>query len=132
MPYLWHVYVDKIILNSPEAAKSLDLLASMVKEDLVVPGAPTLKDEDSNTLFFNNKLVVEMTTGMWNVTQVEQQIKDGKIQGKGWELKEYSKILENFTMFKNIYEIYTLENPDFKPMTELLPTSVKISQYIYA
>jgi len=30
-------------------------------------------------------------------------------------------------MFKNIYEIYKLENPNFKPVTETLPTSVKIA-----
>jgi hypothetical protein len=29
-------------------------------------------------------------------------------------------------MFQNIYEIYKMENPDFKPMTLLLPTSVKL------
>jgi len=30
-------------------------------------------------------------------------------------------------MFKNIYEIYKLENPEFKPHTELLPISIKIA-----
>ncbi len=48
-------------------------------------------------------------------------------QGKGWELKFVNEIDKNFDMFKKIYDIYKLENPDFKPMTELLPTSVKIS-----
>lgn len=73
--------MNQIILNSPEAAKSLDLLASMVKEKIVVPGAPTLKDEDSNTLFFNKKIVVEMTSGLWNVGEVQKQIAAGTIQG---------------------------------------------------
>ncbi|NJD01073.1 MAG: extracellular solute-binding protein, partial [Ruminiclostridium sp.] len=41
---------NKIILNSAEAVKGLDLLAGMVKEGIVMPGAATLKDEDSNTL----------------------------------------------------------------------------------
>ena len=39
-------------------------------------------------------------------------------------------IEKNFNMFKNIQEIYKLENPNFKPLTELLPTSVKIAQQV--
>ena len=42
-------------------------------------------------------------------------------------LKVVDDIEKNFKMFQNIQEIYKLENPDFKPMTELLPTSVKLS-----
>jgi hypothetical protein len=42
-------------------------------------------------------------------------------------IKIVNDIEKNFKMFKNIYEIYTLENPDFKPVTETLPTSVKIA-----
>ncbi len=37
-----------------------------------------------------------------------------------------SDIENNFKMFKNIQEIYKLENPDHKPYTEILPTTVKI------
>jgi hypothetical protein len=64
---------------------------------------------------------------LWVKANTRGEGKNGKIQGKGWELKFVNEIEKNFKMFKNIYEIYTLENPDFKPMTELLPTSVKIS-----
>jgi hypothetical protein len=53
--------------------------------------------------------------------------KGDNIQGKGWQLKVIDDIEKNFKMFQNIQEIYKLENPDFKPMTELLPTSVKLS-----
>ena len=59
--------MKKIILNSPEAAKGLDILASMVKEKIVTPGAPTLKDEDMDTLFFNKKTVVDFTASLWTV-----------------------------------------------------------------
>ena len=31
-------------------------------------------------------------------------------------------------MFKNIQEIYRLENPDPKLFTELLPTTIKIAE----
>jgi len=64
---------------------------------------------------------------LWVKANTRSEGKGDKIQGKGWELKVVNDIEKNFTMFKNIYEIYTLENPNFKPVTETLPTSVKIS-----
>jgi len=64
---------------------------------------------------------------LWVKANTRSEGKVGKIQGKGWELKIVNDIEKNFKMFKNIYEIYTLENPDFKPVTETLPTSVKIA-----
>ena len=64
---------------------------------------------------------------LWVKANTRSEGKGDKIQGKGWELKMVNDIEKNFTMFKNIYEIYTLENPNFKPVTETLPTSVKIA-----
>jgi hypothetical protein len=64
---------------------------------------------------------------LWVKANTRGEGKGDKIQGKGWELKVVGDIEKNFKMFKNIYEIYTLENPNFKPVTETLPTSVKIS-----
>jgi len=64
---------------------------------------------------------------LWVKASTRSEGKGDKIQGKGWELKFVNDIEKNFKMFKNIYEIYTLENPNFKPVTEMLPTSVKIA-----
>jgi hypothetical protein len=64
---------------------------------------------------------------LWVKANTRGEGKGDKIQGKGWELKVVSDIESNFKMFKNIQEIYKLENPNSKPMTESLPTSVKIS-----
>jgi hypothetical protein len=64
---------------------------------------------------------------LWVKANTRSEGKGDKIQGKGWELKVVNDIEKNFTMFKNIYEIYSLENPNFKPVTETLPTSVKIA-----
>jgi len=63
---------------------------------------------------------------LWVKANTRGEGKGGKIQGKGWELKMISDIETNFKMFKNIQEIYKLENPDHKPYTEILPTTVKI------
>ena len=64
---------------------------------------------------------------LWVKANTRSEGKGDKIQGKGWELKFVNDIEKNFKMFKNIYEIYSLENPNFKPVTETLPTSVKIA-----
>lgn len=68
---------------------------------------------------------VEETGILWLKASTRTEGKNGKIQGKGWELKGISDIINNFKMFQNIYEIYKLENPDSKPYTEMLPTSIK-------
>jgi hypothetical protein len=71
---------------------------------------------------------IEETGVLWLKASTRTEGKGDSIQGKGWQLKSYGKILENFTMFKNIYEIYKMENPNFKPMTETLPTSIKLAE----
>ena len=65
---------------------------------------------------------------LWVKANTRGESKSGKIQGKGWELKTVSDIETKFKMFKNIQEIYRLENPDPKPFTELLPTTIKIAE----
>ena len=70
---------------------------------------------------------VERTGILWLKASTRGEGKGDSIQGKGWQLKVVDDIDKNFKMFQNIQEIYKLENPDFKPMTELLPTSVKLS-----
>ena len=70
---------------------------------------------------------IEETGILWLKANTRSEGKNGKIQGKGWELKHISEIERNFKMFQNIYEIYKLENPDAKPYTELLPTTVKLT-----
>lgn len=69
---------------------------------------------------------ITQTGIIWLKANTRGEGKGEKIQGKGWEVKFISDIENNFKMFKNIQEIYKLENPNFKPATETLPTSVKI------
>jgi hypothetical protein len=71
--------------------------------------------------------IIEDTGILWLKASTRGEGKGDNIQGKGWQLKQYGNIATNFKMFQNIYEIYKMENPDFKPVTELLPTSVKLA-----
>jgi hypothetical protein len=70
---------------------------------------------------------IEETGILWLKASTRGEGKKDAIQGKGWQLKQISNIESNFKMFMNVYEIYKLENPDAKPVTELLPTSVKLA-----
>jgi hypothetical protein len=88
--------------------------------DLQLSAYAVAWNETHNTL-------IERTGIIWLKAATRGEGKGDSIQGKGWQLKSIDNIATNFRMFQNIYEIYKLENPDFKPMTELLPTSVKVS-----
>ena len=53
--------------------------------------------------------------------------KQGIIQGKGWQLKESGTPLEEGKrIFQHLYEIYLIKQPNVKPITEVLPTSIKL------
>ena len=71
---------------------------------------------------------ITQTGILWVKANTRSEGKGDAIQGKGWQLKIISDIETNFKMFKNIQEIYKLENPDRKPFTELLPISIKIEK----
>jgi len=98
----------------------------------------------SNSLHTSYNLQLSAYAKAWNDTYPQEKI-DGvgvlwlksskrkknkeNFNGEGWEIVFPDKSIdEYFTMFKNIYEIYLLENPNQKPLFESLPTSVKLEQ----
>ena len=52
--------------------------------------------------------------------------KKGIYQGKGWQIKNIDDIEENFELFKLIYKLYTLENPNTEPIYNSYPTTLKL------
>ena len=52
--------------------------------------------------------------------------KKGVYQGKGWQIKNIDNIEENFELFKLIYRLYTLENPNTEPIYNSYPTTLKL------
>jgi hypothetical protein len=63
---------------------------------------------------------------IWLKAKTKKEGKEGEMQGKGWQVKVVNDIEKNLDMFLNIYKIYKLENPNAKPHSELLPTSIKL------
>jgi len=62
---------------------------------------------------------------LWLKAATRGAAKD-KVQGAGWQLKNIGDINDNFKMFRHVYELYKLENPELKPATETLPTVIKL------
>ena len=65
---------------------------------------------------------------LWLKSKTRGENKVGNlIQGDGWILKESSKSLEeDFELFKLAYRLFELENGEKVPMTEILPTVIKL------
>lgn len=50
-----------------------------------------------------------------------------KIQGKGWSLATSDRTHErNLDIFLKVYDIFKIENPDLRPVSEMYPNSIKL------
>lgn len=57
---------------------------------------------------------------------------NNKIQGKGWELYESDRSMEqNLKLFHSIHELYKLEHPNHKPSHEEYPLEIQLDLNIY-
>jgi hypothetical protein len=71
---------------------------------------------------------IDNTGILWLKAATRGSDKAGKkIQGAGWQLKPTEGTFEdNIQTFKHLFEIFKIKNPDLKPYSELLPTTVKL------
>ena len=70
---------------------------------------------------------IERTVIIWLKSYTRSASKKkGVYQGKGWQIKNIDKIEENFELFKLIYKLYTLENPNTEPIYNSYPTTLKL------
>ena len=70
---------------------------------------------------------IERTGILWLKAQSRGPSKQKKvIQGKGWKLLQIDEIEKNFELFKLIYRLYELENPNTEPIYNSYPTTVKV------
>ncbi len=72
---------------------------------------------------------IDRTGILWLKANTRGSDKSGKkIQGAGWQLKETETPYEtSLETFRHLYEIFKAKNPELKPYSELLPTSVKLT-----
>jgi ATP-dependent exoDNAse (exonuclease V) beta subunit len=115
--------------------------------DLVVEieGERWLLDlKTSNSIHTAMDLQLAAYTQAWNETFEEKidrvgiiwlkssKRKEGKLQGKGWEIYEPSRNIEdNFKLFEHVHELFKLENPNPKPNIDTYPIEIQLDPNIY-
>jgi hypothetical protein len=58
--------------------------------------------------------------------------KEGKLQGKGWEIYKSPRTFEeNLKLFNLIHDLFKLENPNTRPSQESFPIEIQIDHNIY-
>ncbi len=73
-----------------------------------------------------NERKINKTGILWLKAKTRKPAAD-KIQGRGWSLTETDRTIDqNFEIFNWIYNIFKLENPELKPISESYPNSVKL------
>ena len=131
-----HLFSDKYIY-----AGTCDLV-------IEINGVKWLLDiKTSNSLYVSYDLQLSAYAQAWNELYEEKIDKIGilwlksskrgedkkgeKIQGKGWEIYEPERAIEdNLKLFEYIHELYKLEHPNVKPTSEHFPLEIQINQDI--
>jgi hypothetical protein len=131
-----HLFSDKYIY-----AGTCDLV-------IEINGVKWLLDiKTSNSLYVSYDLQLSAYAQAWNELYEEKIDKIGilwlksskrgedkkgeKIQGKGWEIYEPERAIEdNLKLFEYIHELYKLEHPDVKPTSEHFPLEIQINRDI--
>jgi hypothetical protein len=75
----------------------------------------------------NPQYTIERTGIMWLKSSTKGEDKKGeKIQGEGWQLKEFDRhYIESFKLFQHTQAIWIEENPNFKPKNQIYPGILK-------
>jgi hypothetical protein len=115
--------------------------------DLVVEinGERWLLDlKTSNAIHTAMDLQLAAYTQAWNETFKEKidrvgiiwlkssKRKNGYLQGKGWEIYEPSRSIEDsFKLFEHVHELFKLENPNPQPTQDSFPIEIQLDPNIY-
>lgn len=77
----------------------------------------------------NPQYKIERTGIMWLRAQTRGEDKTGKkIQGSGWQLKEFNRHYEDgFKLFQHTQALWNEENPNYKPKNLIYPISFKLN-----
>ena len=139
----WTIYKPEVIANEEQMlSESLGFGGTI---DLVckMNGQIWLIDHKSgNSLHKSHELQLSAYAMMWNEQHPQQKIERtaimhlqartrgpsaGKIQGKGWELKEFERKYEDgFRVFLHVQALWKEENPNPKPKNLVYPDFVQL------
>lgn len=141
----WNSYKPRLIASEYHVFSYHYKFAGTI--DLVVE----LKDEiwiidikTSNNLHTTYELQTAAYAEAWNEHNKDKVVRTGilwlkaktrkfsndptKIQGKGWSLATSDRTHQrNMDIFLKVYDIFKIENPDLRPVSEMYPNSVKLA-----
>ena len=144
----WSTYKPTLIESEIHLFSDKYIYAGTCDLVIEINGAKWLLDiKTSNSLYVSYDLQLSAYAQAWNELYEEKIDKIGilwlksskrgedkkgeKIQGKGWEIYEPERAIEdNLKLFEYIHELYKLEHPDIKPTSEHFPLEIQINQDI--
>jgi len=142
----WNVYKPKLIASEVHIFSSKNIYAGTIDLIIELNGELWIIDlKTSKSLHTIYDLQLSAYQEAWNELFPEAPInkygilwlkantrkpgseESGKIQGRGWQLyiPERSHT-NNFDIFIKTYDIFKVENPDAKPITEKYPNTTKL------
>jgi len=144
----WSTYKPTLIESEIHLFSDKYIYAGTCDLVIEINGVKWLLDiKTSNSLYISYDLQLSAYAQAWNELYEEnidkigilwlksskrgEDKKGGKIQGKGWEIYEPERSIEdNLKLFEHIHELYKLEHPNVKPTSEHFPLEIQISQDI--
>ncbi len=144
----WSTYKPTLIESEIHLFSDKYIYAGTCDLVIEINGVKWLLDiKTSNSLYVSYDLQLSAYAQAWNELYEEKIDKIGilwlksskrgedkkgeKIQGKGWEIYEPERAIEdNLKLFEYIHELYKLEHPDVKPTSEHFPLAIQINRDI--
>ena len=144
----WSTYKPTLIESEIHLFSDKYMYAGTCDLVIEMDGVKWLLDiKTSNSLYVSYDLQLSAYAQAWNELYEEkidkigviwlksskrgEDKKSGKIQGKGWEIYEPERAIEdNLKLFEYIHELYKLEHPNVKPTSEHFPLEIQINQDI--
>lgn len=141
----WDRYKPELISSECHLFSDAYKFAGTADIICIINGEVWLIDiKTSNSIHKSFELQTAAYTTAWNETHNIKVEKRGilwlkspkrkpdknekKMQGDGWEMLESKNDLEvDFKLFQLAYELFKIENKDMKPLSEILPISLKLN-----
>lgn len=131
-----------LVSEELEFGGTIDLVCS-IKNPLGKPEIWLIDHKTSNSIHTSHELQLAAYATMWNLLNPKYKIertgilhlkagtrgydsKGEKIQGKGWQIKEFDRSYhEAYEVFKHVHAIWKEENPTYKPKNKIYPDSIQ-------
>lgn len=140
----WNTYKPRLIASEYHVFSHEHKYAGTIDLVLEINGEIWVVDiKTSNNLHTTYELQTAAYQYAWNEHNEEKVTRTGilwlkaktrktsgdilKIQGRGWSLNTSDrKSEENMALFLKVYDIFKIENPDLRPVSEMYPNSIKL------